>query len=276
MADKKTPTGKPPTINGLGTGLTVGPQDITYEAAIEMAKKSREYLILKGVIDDPYIIGDNYQWLADFLEKRAPKFWRYLKIREAGKVDKDVTRAANILEYSRLIAKLVENFPEFTEKILPQVSKQFPEDFPDGNVIGPAELVKRLEQLNREVFLESKSDQPAAPAPAGRIPADPGPKPQEGAKRKIPTERHLQMLNEVLAGIEEEVKKNLPQFSSFSLDSKCGLLGLSEWSKIINSVSSNYPEFAGSSVLEIVETISVNNNDQRIEKIYSYLKQMLS
>lgn len=279
MADTKTPTVKPMTINGLGTGLTVaGPANITYEAAVEAARKSREYLTLQGVIEDPYIIGDNYQWLADFLEKRVPKFWRYLKIRESGKVDKDIIRAANILEYSRLIAKLVENFPEFSEKILPHVSKQFPEDFPEGKVFGPAELVKRLEKLNREELLEPKAEKPAAssPAPAGKTPVDSGPSPREGAKRKLPGERNLQILNEVLAGIEEEVKKNLPQFSGFSLDSKCALLGLSEWSKIISSVSNNYPELAGSSMLEIVETISVNNRDPRIGKIYSFLKQMLS
>lgn len=279
MADTKTPTVKPMTINGLGTGLTVaGPTNITYEAAVEAARKSREYLTLQGVIEDPYIIGDNYQWLADFLEKRVPKFWRYLKIRESGKVDKDIIRAANILEYSRLIAKLVENFPEFSEKILPHVSKQFPEDFPEGKVFGPAELVKRLEKLNREELLEPKAEKPAAssPAPAGKTPVDSGPSPREGAKRKLPGERNLQILNEVLAGIEEEVKKNLPQFSGFSLDSKCALLGLSEWSKIISSVSNNYPELAGSSMLEIVETISVNNRDPRIGKIYSFLKQMLS
>ncbi|MCX5866678.1 MAG: hypothetical protein NT009_04215 [Proteobacteria bacterium] len=267
------------TINGLGTGLTVaGPTNITYEAAVEAARKSREYLTLQGVIEDPYIIGDNYQWLADFLEKRVPKFWRYLKIRESGKVDMDIIRAANILEYSRLIAKLVENFPEFSEKILPHVSKQFPEDFPEGKVFGPAELVKRLEKLNREELLEPKAEKPAAssPAPAGKTPVDSGPSPREGAKRKLPGGRNLQILNEVLAGIEEEVKKNLPQFSGFSLDSKCALLGLSEWSKIISSVSNNYPELAGSSMLEIVETISVNNRDPRIGKIYSFLKQMLS
>lgn len=279
MADTKTPTVKPMTINGLGTGLTVaGPTNITYEAAVEAARKSREYLTLQGVIEDPYIIGDNYQWLADFLEKRVPKFWRYLKIRESGKVDMDIIRAANILEYSRLIAKLVENFPEFSEKILPHVSKQFPEDFPEGKVFGPAELVKRLEKLNREELLEPKAEKPAAssPAPAGKTPVDSGPSPREGAKRKLPGGRNLQILNEVLAGIEEEVKKNLPQFSGFSLDSKCALLGLSEWSKIISSVSNNYPELAGSSMLEIVETISVNNRDPRIGKIYSFLKQMLS
>ena len=272
MADKKTSTEKPATINGLGTGLTVaGPANINYEAALEAARKSRAYQTLQGVIEDPYIIGDNYQWLVDFLEKRAPKFWRYLKIREAGKVDNDITRAANILEYTLLIAKLVGNYPEFLEKILPHVSKQFPEDFPPGQVISPGELAQRLEKLNQKDFLEPKSEKPATPkptpptpTPAGKAAVDPGPK------------TNPQILNEVLAGIEEEVKKNLPQFSGFSLDAKCALLGLSEWSRIIGSVSNNHPEFAGLSMLQIVETISVNNHDHRIEKIYSFLKQMLS
>jgi len=284
MADKKASTDKPAAINGLGTGLTVsGPANINYEAAVEAARKSREYQTLQGVIEDPYIIGDNYQWLVNFLEKRAPKFWRYLKIREAGKVDNDLTRAANILEYTRLIAKLVGNYPEFTEKILPHVSKQFPEDFPPGQVISPGELTQKLEKLNQKDFLEPKIEKPAAPAPApstsspaGKAAVDPGPKPREGEKKKIPGEGNLKILNEVLAGVEEEVKKSSPQFSGFSLDSKCALLGLSEWSKIIGAVSNNHPEFAGCSMLEIVETISVNNNDPRIEKIYTFLKQMLS
>ncbi len=284
MADNKTSTGNPATINGLGTGLTVaGPANITYEAAVETARKSQEYLTLQGVIEDPYIIGDNYQWLVDFLEKRAPKFWRYLKIREAGKVDGDITRAANILEYARLIAKLAGNYPEFIEKILPHVSKQFPEDFPPGQVISPGELAQRLEKLNQKDFLEPKRDKPATsaptppkPTPAGKAAVGSGMKPREGEKKKMPGERNLQLLDEVLAGIEEEVKKNLPQFSGFSLEAKCALLGLSEWSKIIGSVSNNHPEFAGSSMLEIVEIISVNNRDPRIEKIYSFLKQILS
>jgi len=278
MNDQKQPE-KPVSTDGMGTGLTVTtPASISYEKAEKSARDSKEYIVLKGVCEDPYLIGDNYKWLADFLEKRAPKFWRYLKIRESGKVDEDIIRAASILEYSRLIAKLVENFPEFSEKILPHVSKQFPEDFPEGKVFGPAELVKRLEKLNREELLEPKAEKPAvsSPAPAGKTPVDSGPSPREGAKKKLPGERNLQILNEVLAGIEEEVKKNLPQFSGFSLDSKCALLGLSEWSKIISSVSNNYPELAGSSMLEIVETISVNNRDPRIGKIYSFLKQMLS
>ena len=284
MADNKTSTGNPATINGLGTGLTVaGPANINYEAAVETARKSQEYLTLQGVIEDPYIIGDNYQWLIDFLEKRATKFWRYLKIREAGKVDGDITRAANILEYARLIAKLAGNYPEFIEKILPHVSKQFPEDFPPGQVISPGELAQRLEKLNQKDFLEPKRDKPATsapipptPTPAGKAAVGSGTKPREGEKKKMPGERNLQLLDEVLAGIEAEVKKNLPQFSGFSLEAKCALLGLSEWSKIIGSVSNNHPEFAGSSMLEIVEIISVNNRDPRIEKIYSFLKQILS
>jgi hypothetical protein len=250
---------------------------------VEAARKSREYQTLQGVIEDPYIIGDNYQWLVDFLEKRAPKFWRYLKIREAGKVDNDLTRAANILEYTRLIAKLVGNYPEFSEKILPHVSRQFPEDFPPGQVISPGELAQRLEKLNQKDFLEPRTQSPAAPAPTTPAPtpavkaaAGSGTKPREGEKKKTPGEGNLKILNEVLAGVEEEVKKSSPQFSGFSLDSKCALLGLSEWSKIIGSVSDNHPEFAGCSMLEIIETISVNNHDPRIEKIYTFLKQMLS
>ncbi|MCX5859535.1 MAG: hypothetical protein NT056_06510 [Proteobacteria bacterium] len=260
-----------------------GPANINYEAAVEAARKSREYQTLQGVIEDPYIIGDNYQWLVDFLEKRAPKFWRYLKIREAGKVDNDLTRAANILEYTRLIAKLVGNYPEFSEKILPQVSRQFPEDFSPGQVISPGELAQRLEKLNQKDFLEPRTESPAAPAPTTPAPtpavkaeAGSGTKPRVGEKKKTPGEGNLKILNEVLAGVEEEVKKSSPQFSGFSLDSKCALLGLSEWSKIIGSVSNNHPEFAGCSMLEIVETISVNNHDPRIEKIYTFLKQMLS
>ncbi|MDD5224976.1 MAG: hypothetical protein PHE84_13405 [bacterium] len=260
-----------------------GPANINYEAAVEAARKSREYQTLQGVIEDPYIIGDNYQWLVDFLEKRAPKFWRYLKIREAGKVDNDLTRAANILEYTRLIAKLVGNYPEFSEKIIPHVSRQFPEDFPPGQVISPGELAQKLEKLNQKDFLEPKSEKSAksapaapAPAPAEKAAAGPGTKPGAGEKKKASGERNLKILNEILAEVDEEVKKNSPQFSGFSLDSKCALLGLSEWSKIIGSVSNNHPEFAGSSMLEIIEAISVNNNDPRIEKVYTFLKQMLS
>lgn len=284
MADNNKNPAKPATVNGLGTGLTVsGPQNITYEAAVEMARKSKEYMTLMGVIEDPYIIADNYQWLVDFLEKRATKFWRYLKIREAGKVDKDVIRAANILEYARLVTKLVGNYPEFTGKILPQVSRQFPEDFPPGQVISPGELVQKLEKLNQKDFVEPKSESPAMPgptlpppSPAGKATAGPGPKPREADRKKIPGERSLKILEELLTGIDEEVKKNLPQFSGFSLDAKCALLGLSEWSKIIGPIVNKYPEFAGSSMLQVVEAISANNQDPRIGKICSLLKQMLS
>jgi len=147
---------KPTTaVNGLRTGLTSQVlEDIPYEIAVGKVKETKEYQTLKGVCENPYLTGDYFKWIVDFIEKRAGKFWKYLLVREAGKKDKDKVRAASILEYARLLSKLVEDYPELKGRILDEVMKQFPEDFREKKPFGPAELAARLERFNQRDYLK--------------------------------------------------------------------------------------------------------------------------
>jgi len=267
MAEEKKTIGDPSGPTGFKSGLTAtGGGVISYQAAVEKVKKMNEYTTLRGVVEDPYLMGDSYNWLVDFLESRATRFWRYLKIRENGSVDQDKFRAASILEYSRLIARLVENFPEFNLKLTPQVLKQFPQDFPDGRAPSPAELAARLEELNRRDYLGGGPEPPRTP-PAG--PTAPAPAPP----RAFPGERAGEILQEIVAGIEEQIGRESPQFAGFSFESKCGLLGSPDWRRIIGGVAKKYPELGGFSIPEVVENLLSHTDDPRGRKIFEFVRQ---
>ena len=107
--DTKSRTGRrsTSTISRIGTGLTMQrTEDVAYVIAITKVHDSQEYQTLKKVCKDPFQSDENYQWIINFIERRATKFWRYLQFRESGKKDKDMIRAASVLEYCRLLSDL--------------------------------------------------------------------------------------------------------------------------------------------------------------------------
>jgi hypothetical protein len=122
------------------------------EALEARVRESIDYITLKRLCEETHLTEEHYVGLYSFIEKRAYRFWKYLRIRESGKRDHDPFRAVAIAEYARLLSFLLQHHPKFQEKIFREVLQRFPEDFAETNPLTPRELVGRLDQRNQEDF----------------------------------------------------------------------------------------------------------------------------
>ncbi|MDD5225124.1 MAG: FHA domain-containing protein [bacterium] len=130
------------------------------EALAARVRESIDYITLKRLCNETELTEEHYVGLYSFIEKRACRFWKYLRLRESGKRDPDPFRAVIIAEYARLLSLLVKHHPNFQDKIFREVLKQFPEDFREAKPLSPLQLVRRLDQCNQKEYFSGAS--PAA------------------------------------------------------------------------------------------------------------------
>jgi len=128
--------------------ITPDLQDKSYEEIAAVIQESPEFQSLRSICENTSLTEENYIGLYSFIEKQACKFWKYLLVREAGRKDEDKIRAVTIVEYCRLLEKLVANHPKFQEKICKEVLKQYPVEFKEKQIFTPSELLVRLEECN--------------------------------------------------------------------------------------------------------------------------------
>lgn len=160
MKKQKTTEAKPPAR----PADAVKSNDLTdddlrhasYEVALGKVRESEHYQNFRGICEDPFLTKENYYQILNFLKKGASRFWKYLLLRESGEKDADVARAAHIVEYARILADLVERYPEFQEKITDEIVERFPEEFRKKKPLSPEGLLARLEQLNERDYLGTK------------------------------------------------------------------------------------------------------------------------
>jgi len=261
--------GSSSVLRNLGTGLSVQrTEDIAYRIAVDNVQDYQEYQKLKEVCQNPFKPDENYQWLVEFIKRRVSKFWQYLQYRESGKKDKDLIRAASILEYSRLLAGLVKNHPEFEGRFTGELVRQNPDEFRGKNPYTPAEFVEKLTRLNDQDYLGTA---PAA-APARPQTERTSPAPARKVSDRMPKIMSGYVFEDFCAVLESYIEKNLPQFKGFAFDSKCSLLTHYDWINITDEFRKKHAVRKETSIMEVLKSLSESNRDQKTETITKYLK----
>ena len=257
-------------LRGLGTGLTVQrTEDIAYRIAVINVQDSQEYQKLKEVCRDPYKSDENYAWIVEFIERRGSKFWQYLQYRDSGKKDKDLVRAASILEYSRLLSGLVKAHPEFEGRFTGELVKQNPVEFRNKKPYTPAEFVERLTRHNEKDYLGM--DPPPEPARPGE--GTPSPSLTGKPLQPIPEIMAVYVSEDICECLEFYIEKNLPQFKDFTFDSKCSLLTRFDWINIVDEFRKRHAELKKTPVGEVIENLPGSGKDPKLKEIARHLKQ---
>lgn len=261
--------GSSSVLRNLGTGLSVQrTEDIAYRIAVDNVQDSQEYQKLKEVCQNPFKPDENYEWLVEFIKRRASKFWQYLQYRESGKKDKDLIRAASILEYSRLLAGLVKNHSEFEGRFTGELTRQNPDEFRGKNPCTPAEFVEKLTRLNNQDYLGTA---PSVPPPRPET-ERPGPVPAGKVSERMPNIMSGYIFEDFCAVLESYIEKNLPQFKGFAFDSKCSLLTHYDWINITDEFRKKHAVRKEASMMEVLKSLSESNRDQKVEMIIKYLR----
>ena len=273
---KKSETGSRRTrgsssvLRNLGTGLTVQrTEDIAYRIAMVNVQDSQEYKKLKEVCKDPYKSDENYEWIVEFIERRVSKFWQYLQYRESGKKDKDLVRAASILEYSRLLSGLVKAHTEFEGRFTGELIKQNPVEFRSKKPYTPAEFVERLTRHNEKDYLGI--DPPPEQVRPGAGPSSPSP--ARKSSQPVPEIMAAYICEDICECLELYVVKSLPQFKGFTFDSKCSLLTRFDWINIVDEFRKRHADLDGTRVVEIIENLPGSGKDPKLKEIAKHLKQ---
>jgi hypothetical protein len=262
--------GSSSVLRNLGTGLSVQrTEDIAYRIAVINVQDSQEYQKLKEVCRNPFKPDENYQWLVEFIKRRAGKFWQYLQYRESGKKDKDLIRAASILEYSRLLAGLVKNHPEFEGRFTGELVKQNPVEFRGKKPYTPAEFVEKLTRHNEKDYLGI--DPPPEQARPGNEPSSP----VSSGKSLTPVPEIMTayICEDICECLELYVAKNLPQFKGFIFDSKCSLLTRLDWINIVDEFRKRHAELKGMPIGEVIDNLPGSVKDPKPKEIAKHLKQ---
>ncbi|MDD5223421.1 MAG: hypothetical protein PHE84_05470 [bacterium] len=261
--------GSSSVLRKFGTGLSVQrTEDIAYRIAVDNVQDSQEYQKLKEVCQNPFKPDENYQWLVEFIKRRASKFWQYLQYRESGKRDKDLIRAASILEYSRLLAGLVKNHPEFEGRFTGELARQNPDEFQGRNPCTPAEFVEKLTRLNDKDYLGTAPAAMSARPEAERL----DPLPAQKVSDRMPKIMSGKVFEDFCAGLESYIEKNLPQFKGFAFDSKCSLLTHYDWINIADEFRKKHAVRKETAITEVLKGLSESNRDQKVEMVIKYLR----
>lgn len=197
--------------------VTADLRDKHYEEIAAVIQQSPEYQSLKSICESGSLTEEHYIGLYNFIEKQAAKFWKYFLVREAGKKDEDKIRAVTVVEYCRLLEKLVANHPKFQEKIAKEVARQYPKEYGNQRVFSPSELVVSLEECNLRDYVNPE-------LAAGRTRTDSTTQPTRDPQEDLPDFSALDEIDEedeslttVRPREEADEDQTLPQDLNVSL-----------------------------------------------------------